>query len=79
MAMNQTNIDATIGAAEEDNKQTLRDITDPTTGLITDEYFNASNLNRNFNDIETNFKLENSVQKVLDDVLENVSRKVEID
>ena len=77
--MNQTNIDATIGAAEEDNKQTLIDITDPTTGLITDEYFNASNLNRNFNDIETNFKLENSVQKVLDDVLENVSRKVEID
>ena len=38
LTMSKTNLDATIEAAEEKNKQILQDIFDPTPGLITKNY-----------------------------------------
>ena len=77
--MSKTNLDATIEAAEEKNKQILREIIDPTPGLITNELFTEIDQNRNQDENETNFKLNNEAQSVLDKILNEVSAYVSLD
>ena len=79
LTMSETNLDATIEAAEEKNKQILRDIVDPTPGLITNELFTEIDQSRNQDENETNFKLINEAQSVLNKILNEVSEYVSLD
>ena len=69
----KTNLDAAIEAAEEENKEVIKTIIDPTPGLIVDEKISNNVLeNREYED-ESKFKLGNAVQKKLDDILANIT------
>ena len=59
----KTNLDAAIEAAEEENKEVIKTIIDPTPGLIVDEKISNNVLeNREYED-ETKFKVGNAAQK----------------
>ena len=79
ITISKTNLDETIEAVEENNKQVLRDIVDPTPGLVTNELFTETDQNRNLDENETNFKLNNEAQSVLDKILNEVSAYMSLD
>ena len=79
ITISRTNLDATIEAVEEKNKQVLRDIVDPTPGLITNELFTETDQNRNQEENETNIKLNNEAQSVLNKILDEVSAYLSLD
>ena len=79
LTLSKTNLDASIDVAEKENEQVIRDITDPTPGLLINDSFNITDLSRNQNESETDFKLVNSVEAVLDNLLQNVSSTTQTD
>lgn len=55
--------------AEESNKSVINEIINPTPGLIVDEAMNIDNqIDYKNNDLDTTFKLPDSLQKRLDNV-----------
>ena len=76
LTMSKTNLDASIEAAEEENRNILREIVDPTPSLVTDELFTDADLNRAQNENEAKFKLGNVVQETLDRILNDVTRNI---
>ena len=69
----KTNSDAAIEAAEEENKEVVKTIIDPTPGLIVDGKITNNVLeNREYED-ESKFKLGNAAQKKLDNILANIT------
>ena len=76
LTMSKTNLDASIEAAEEENRNILREIVDPTPSLVTDELFTDFDLNRVQNENEAKFKLGNPVQETLDRILNDVTRNI---
>ena len=73
LTMSKASLDASIEADEEKNKSILKDIVDPTPGLITDELFRDADLNRDQNENEAKFKLANKLQDAVDKTLSEVS------
>ena len=73
LTMSKTNLDASIEAAEEKNKDLFKEIVDPTPGLITNELFTDADLNRDQNENGAKFKLANKLQEALDKTLAEVS------
>lgn len=62
--------------AEESNKSVINEIINPTPGLIIDETMNIDNqFDYKNNDLDTTFKLPNSLQKRLDNVLDLTRKK----
>ena len=78
LAMSKTNLDASIEAAKEENKEILCDIVDPTPGLITNELFTEADLDRDQNENDAKFKLANRLQKALDKTLNEVSAYISL-
>ena len=76
LTMSETNLDASIEAVEEENRNVLREIVDPTSGLVTDDLFTRSDLNRAQNENEAKFKLGNAVQETLDKILNDITRNI---
>ena len=76
--MSKTNLDASIEAAVEKNKDVFKDIVDPTPGLITDELFRDADLTRDQNENEAKFKLANKLQEALDKTLSEVSAYISL-
>ena len=76
LTMSKPNLDASIEAAEEENRNVLREIVDPTPGLMTDDLFTDADLNRVQNENEAKFKLGNAVQETLDRILNDVTRNI---
>ena len=74
--MSKTNLDASIEAAEEENRNVLREIVDPTPGVVTDDLFTEADLNRAQNENEAKFKLGNAVQETLDRILNDVTKNI---
>ena len=69
----KTNLDASIEAAEEENKEVIKSIIDPTPGFVVDEKITDDVFeNREYED-ESKFKLGNAAQKKLNDILTNIT------
>ena len=77
ITLEQTNINATIEKEEEDNREIIKSIIDPTPGAIVTE-----TANRNFfedrEEDESRFKLGNSAQKRLDTILDNLDQSIKL-
>ena len=74
--MTQPNLDASIEAAEEKNREIIRSIVDPTPGFVVDEKITDDDLNKR-NEDERKPKLGNAAQKRFDDILDNISKSIE--
>ena len=77
--MAKTNLNSTVEAAEEKNKEVIREIIDPTPGLITNELFTENDQIRNQDEDEINFKLASDTQAVLDNILNSISSSTQLD
>ena len=73
------NLNSTIEAAEEKNMQVLREILDPTPGLIANKTFTENDQSRNQDENENNFKLASEAQSALDNLLNDASSSPQID
>ena len=72
----KTNLDASIEAAEEENKEIIKDIIDPTPGLIVDEKITDDDFeNREYED-ESKFRLSNAAQKRFDNILKDITEDI---
>ena len=78
LTMSKANLDASIEADEEKNKGILKDIVNPTPGLITDQLFRDADLSRDQNENEAKFKLANKLQDALDKTLSEVSAYISL-
>ena len=74
--MAQPNLDASIEAAEEKNREIIRSIIDPTPGFVVDEKITDDDLNKR-NEDESKPKLGNAAQKRFDDILDNINKSIE--
>ena len=74
--MTQPNLDASIEAAEEKNREIIRSIVDPTSGFVVDEKITDDDLNKR-NEDESKPKLGNAAQKRFDDILDNINKSIE--
>ena len=70
--MSKTNLDASIEATEEKNRDLFREIVDPTPGLVVDDLFTNADLNRAQNENETKFKLNENVKKTLNSIFRDL-------
>ena len=77
ITLEQTNIDATIEKEEEDNREIIKSIIDPTPGAIVTETANR-NLFEDREEDESRFKLGNSAQKRLDTILDNIDQSIKL-
>ena len=77
ITLEQTNIDATIEKEEEDNREIIKSVIDPTPGAIVTETANR-NLFEDREEDESRFKLGNSAQKRLDTILDNIDQSIKL-
>ena len=85
----KTNLDTSIEAAEEENKEIIKDIIDPTPGFIVDEKITDDDFEKREYEDESKFRLSNAAQKRFDNILKDITddiktykvpnRKYEID
>ena len=76
LTLSKTNIDATIDAAEEENRMIIEDIINPTPGLFVNETFTNDDLNTMNIDDESKFKLNNESMKIVNEVTKNLNSSV---
>ena len=76
LTMSRPNLDASIEAAEEENEKILRDIVDPTPGLVVDDIFTNADLATTQNENEAKFQLGNAAQKRLDTILNEINKSI---
>ena len=76
LTMSKPNLDASIEAAEEENKKIIQDIVDPTPGFIVDDSFTDADLILIKNENEAEFKLGNAAQKRLDTILDDINKSI---
>ena len=74
--MAKPNLDATIEAAEENNRKIIRDIVDPTPGFTVDEKFTDDDLNNREYENEAEFKLENAAKERFDTILRDINNTI---
>ena len=74
--MTQPNLDASMEAAEEKNREVIRSIIDPTPGFVVDEKITDDDLNKR-NEDESKRNLGNAAQKRFDDILDNINKSIE--
>ena len=76
--MSKPNLDASIEAAEEENRKIIQDIVDPTPGFFVDEKFTDDDLNNKKNENEAEFKLGNAATKRFDTILEDINKNINL-
>ena len=75
--INKTDLETAVGMAEDSNKVVIDKIINPTPGLIVQDTVNIdSQLEFEKNDLDTTFRLINSLQERLDSILEQARKKV---
>ena len=77
LTLENTNINATIEKEEEDNRETIQSIIDPTPGSILTQTAPRDILESREQD-ESGFKLGNGAQKRLDNILDNIFENIKI-
>ena len=68
LTLSKTNLDASIEAAEEENKMIIQDMVNPTPGLFVDQSFTNDDLNTMHTDDESKFKLNNESMKKINEI-----------
>ena len=76
LTLSKTNLDATIDAAEEENRKIIQDMVDPTPGLFVNGTFTNDDLNTMNTDDESKFKLNNESMKKVNEISENISKNI---
>ena len=76
LTLAKTNIDATIEAAEEENRMIIQDMIDPTPGLFVNQSFTNDDLNTMHTDDESKFKLNNESMKNINEVTKNLNNSI---
>ena len=76
--MSKPNLDASIEAAEEENRKIIKNIVDPTPGFFVDEKFTDDDLNNRENENEAEFKLGNAAKKRFDTILEDINKNINV-
>ena len=76
LTLSKTNLDATIEAAEEENRMIIQDMINPTPGLFVDQSFTSDDLNAMNTDDESTFKLNNESMKNISEVTKNLNKSV---
>ena len=76
LTMSKPNIDATIDAAEEKDRNVLQDITNPTPGLFVNQTFTNDDLNTMETDDDSKFKLSKPSMKRLSEITQNISDNI---
>ena len=77
LTLENTNINATIEKEEEDNRETIQSIIDPTPGSILTQTAPRNILESREQD-ESGFKLGSGAQKRLDNILDNIFENIKI-
>ena len=76
LTLSKTNIDATIEAAEEENRMIIQDMINPTPGLFVSQSFTSDDLNTMNTDDESKFKLNNESMKNINEVTKNLNNSI---
>ena len=74
LKLSKTNLDASIQAAEEKNKEILREIIDPTPGFVINEFAEDDFSSREYED-ESKFKLNKAMQQKFNNILKEINTK----
>ena len=75
--INKTDLEMAVGMAEDSNKAVIDQIINLTLGLVVHDTVNVdSQLDFEKNDLDTTFRLSNSLQERLDNILEQARKKV---
>ena len=72
----KTNLDASIEAAEEENKEIIKDIIDPTPGFIVDEKITDDDFEKREYEDESKFRLSNAAQSRFDNILKDITEDI---
>ena len=75
LTLSKTNLDASIEAAEEENKMIIQDMVNPTPGLFVNQSFTSDDLNTMNTDDESKFKLNNESMKKINEIT-NLNRSI---
>ena len=75
ITLNQTNIDTAIENAEESNKETILEMTNPTPGQIVIDTFNPNDQHLQSLQDDFTYKLPNQIQQKLTNILNEVKEK----
>ena len=77
ITINKTDLETAVEMAENSNKAAIDEIVNPTPGLIVHDTVNVdSQLDFEKNDLDTTFRLSNTLQERLDNILEQARKKV---
>ena len=76
LTLSKTNLDASIEAAEEENRMIIQDMINPTPGLFVDQTFTNDDLNTMNTDDESKFKLNNQSMKKINEITNNLNNSV---
>ena len=76
LTMSKTNLDASIEAAEEKNREIIRDIVDSTPGLFVDDKFKSDDLNKMKTEDESEFKLDRRSMDRLHEISEKINSNI---
>ena len=77
VTLEKTNTDATIEKEEENNREIIKSIIDPTPGAIVTQSA-PRNIFENREEDGSKFKLGNSAQKRLENILNNISQNIKL-
>ena len=77
LKLEKTNIDATIEKEEENNREIIKSIIDPTPGAVVMQSA-PLNIFENREEDESKFKLGNNAQKRLENILNNISQNIKL-
>ena len=75
--INKTDLETAVGMNEDSNKAVIDEINNPTPALIVHDTVNVdSQLDFEKNDLDTTFRLSNTLQERLDNIIEQGRKKV---
>ena len=72
----KTNLDTSIEAVEEENKEIIKDIIDPTPGFIVDEKITDDDFEKREYEDESKFRLSNAAQSRFDNILKDITEDI---
>ena len=74
--INKTDLETGVGMAEDSNQAVIEEIINPNPRLIVHDTVNVdSQLDLKKNDLDTTFRLSNTLQERLDNILEQATKK----
>ena len=77
LTINQTDLETATDAAGTDNEELFEEIINPTSGYVIDDKVNVdTQFDFQNSDLDTSFKLSNTLQNKLDDLLEKARLRV---